>query len=488
MSLLARLSILLAITILMTGCTADRTVDPPLDASATATTTFTADTDLTAREIIAASAWEIAADFDTADKVRPADGDRGVPRMLDVSRELVVDDIYHYHWNVRVGSGPFDVVVLHRVVRERAPHRPIRSRKSVFMLHGDFKTFPGCFMPGSLSDSYPDDFGIAVHMAQGGLDVWGMDQAHNSIPAEATDFSSMADWNMDKYVRDTRLGLGVARLVRLFTGNGLRKMNLLGFSGGAALAFAVANEEAGLPRGWRHVGGLIPVDQGVATTDADFAASDCATSEYYAGLIADGEYAEANPFPMFGIPARDDPDGPSELIPDFSNLEAALAIAVYEYVEGFPYHFLAGDFTADGLPDGLQYTNVGLWIDFLIQAPPYFANVFSSEELAPGCGLDATPWLNQIGDVDLPVLYVSSAGGFGLVYEATLDLMTSADTAMLTISLHPPEEVALDFAHIDLFTADNAPQLVWQPILDWIGGGRAAADQGEEPSALADAF
>ena len=36
------------------------------------------------------------------------------------------------------------------------------------------------------------------------------------------------------------------------------------------------------------------------------------------------------------------------------------------------------------------------------------------------------------------------------------------------LHLHPPEEAVLDFAHVDLFIADNAPEIVWRPILNWM--------------------
>jgi pimeloyl-ACP methyl ester carboxylesterase len=284
----------------------------------------------------------------------------------------------------------------------------------------------------------------------------------------------MADWDMNKYVHDTRTGMAVARIVRLFTGNGFRKMNLLGYSGGATLALAVATKETTLPRGWRHAEGLIPVDQGFFS-EAEWAASDCAGSQYYADLIDSGQFVEENPFPLFGEPAQLDPDGDSELIPGFTNLQAALAVAVYPYTEGFPYHFLAGAFDEDAIPTGLQYTNVDLWIDFLIQAPPFFANAFSRDELISACGAEYAPWTHQLGDIELPVLFVSAAGGFGLLYGPTLDAMVSADVTMLTVELHPAEEVELDFAHIDLFTADNAPQLVWQPIKQWVVSRNAFA-------------
>jgi hypothetical protein len=39
---------------------------------------------------------------------------------LSLTRRVIVDDIAEYSFNVRVGTGPNDVVMLHRVVRESA--------------------------------------------------------------------------------------------------------------------------------------------------------------------------------------------------------------------------------------------------------------------------------------------------------------------------------------------------------------------------------
>ena len=163
--------------------------------------------------------------------------------------------------------------------------------------------------------------------------------------------------------------------------------------------------------------------------------------------------------------------------PGLTNLQAALGIATYEYAEGFPYHYLAGTFDAEGLPEGLQHTNVELWLDFMTNAPPFFPNCFTRDELISACGPEYAPWADHLSEVDLPVLLVSAAGGFGHLYVATLDLMVNADTQMLSVQLLPPEEAALDFGHVDVFTADNAPQLVWQPILDWVVNYSAFADE-----------
>jgi hypothetical protein len=389
-----------------------------------------------------------------------------------LGREILIGDIAHYKWHVQVGPNPYDVIGLHRVVRESEPNSPIQTLDNICMLHGDLKDFEGCFIPGLLSPGNPDEFGIAVHLALEDVDVWGIDQPWCLVPEEETDLSFMATWGMDRHIADTRTGLAVARLVRRMTGNGYNKMTLLGFSGGAALGFAYVCEETTRPYGHRHVGTFIPADQGMQTDNSDWRASSCGTVAYYEDLMANGEYAEVNALPLFGIPARDDPDGASELIPGFTNFQAVLALAVYPYIDGFPGHFLAGTFDDDEKPNGLQYSDVSLWIDFACNAPPYMPNLWSRDEYSLACDGPASPWAGHLGDVEIPVLYLSAGGGFGPEEEYTLELMGSSDITVLEIRLHPPEDAWLDFAHIDLFTGEDADELVWDPCLAWIQGHR----------------
>ena len=63
--------------------------------------------------------------------------------------------------------------------------------------------------------------------------------------------------------------------------------------------------------------------------------------------------------------------------------------------------------------------------------------------------------------------------------------MVNSDISTLTIELYPPEDVALDFGHVDIFTADTAPQLVWQPVLEWVMNCSASADE-EYPQVAAE--
>ena len=47
-------------------------------------------------------------------------------------------------------------------------------------------------------------------------------------------------------------------------------------------------------------------------------------------------------------------------------------------------------------------------------------------------------------------------------------LLGSTDVTQLLIQLKPPADILYDFGHIDVFTAGNAEQLAWQPMLNWI--------------------
>ncbi len=65
-----------------------------------------------------------------------------------VQRTIITDKIAHYFFKVRVGPGTYDVIGIHRVVRKKGSNQPIDTPKNVFLLHGDYKDFEGCFLPG----------------------------------------------------------------------------------------------------------------------------------------------------------------------------------------------------------------------------------------------------------------------------------------------------------------------------------------------------
>lgn len=74
---------------------------------------------------------------------------------------------------------------------------------------------------------------------------------------------------------------------------------------------------------------------------------------------------------------------------------------------------------------------------------------------------------------------VGGAGGIAPYTAATRSYLGSGDVAYLFVAVKASDP-ALDYGHIDIFTAWNAPELVWQPILQWIED-HSAPDKGRGP-------
>jgi len=58
------------------------------------------------------------------------DNSRGI---IDISHETLSDGVAHYIFKVRLGEGKYDVVRIHRVVKESRKYRPERSSGDIFM-------------------------------------------------------------------------------------------------------------------------------------------------------------------------------------------------------------------------------------------------------------------------------------------------------------------------------------------------------------------
>jgi len=458
---------LFLLPLLSIACSEDRVVAPVSGGNTPAL--VTADPAGMARAILARTGWP----EEPGSYPLPANAAVGSPVQTSCiasnDRQVITGDIVHYKYRLRVGCGPYDVIGLHRVVRERRPNQPARTNSSVFLIHGDWKDFEGCFLPGVNSPGIPMTHSFAVFLAQRDIDVWGIDQAWALVPEEVTDFSFMAGWGMDQHVKWAGTAVEVARIVRALTGNGYQKMNLLGYSGGSPIGLALINNEAVLPPAQRKINGFIGVDQGALTSDPAWGEAMCAFSGSYQALIDAGQYQDNIVFRYLGIPAIQAPDDPSAVFPGLTNIQAALAFGATPLIPGFPCHFLAGVFPDPaGLPTGLRYTNVDYFLEFMATAPFYEAAVYERDEYKWTCpsGGDV-PWDDHFAQVRVPVLYVMAGGGFGAFWQHTLDALGSCDKTRLRVSLDPSNPL-VDFGHIDLFLADAAPQVFWSPAAKWI--------------------
>ena len=156
-----------------------------------------------------------------------------------VERRHVVGDVFEYSFKLKVGEGAHDLIGLHRVVRERASGVPFKDSRALFMVHGDLWGFDAAFMSSTLSGAVARERSIGVYLAQQGVDVWGIDLRWTQVPADASDFNFMKDWNLSTHVSDVAAGISVARAVREAKGAGGGRVALLGWSrGGGVIAYA----------------------------------------------------------------------------------------------------------------------------------------------------------------------------------------------------------------------------------------------------------
>ncbi len=388
-------------------------------------------------------------------------------RMMNFERTVIADKIVHYSFHIHVGPSAYDVIGLHRVVKENRPFHPIKTDKTFFYQHGDAKDFTGMTLPGTLSSSTPDDFGIAVFLAQNDVDVWGIDQAWTLTPADIPESSFMANWGVQKQVNDLTLAMTTARFTRLFTGCGFAPLNLCGYSSGVITGFALLNEETQKPPLLRNVAGFIPVDVPLKTDDQTV--RDVFTAEFarVQDLINAGDYADFMGFPFAAALARSDPDGDSPMIPGFTNMQVALFFGGGPLYGTIHYHFLAGIW-GDDLPVDFEYVTIDQWLDFMAAGCPWEAAAFIADYCRVIADIEDVPFDDHLAHITNPILLVGAAGGMGEYCVYGMSLLGSPDITQHIVRLKPVEDVLFDFAHIDIFLGHNSPQLVWQPILDWI--------------------
>ncbi|HEX4953930.1 MAG TPA: hypothetical protein VF017_11120 [Thermoanaerobaculia bacterium] len=390
-----------------------------------------------------------------------------------LERRVLSGDVSEHSFLLRVGPGEHDLVRLHRVVREQAPFVPVPTSRAVFMAHGDIWAFDAAFLSGPGG-------GLPVFLAARGIDVWGIDFRWTQVPADTADLSFLAQWGIETDARDLRLAMAVARLARALTGGGAGGLPLLGWSRGGQIGYAALDAEAQVPPRRRQIEAFIPVDIYLKSDVPELQQAACARYADTSSRIANGELADTGGqvLAALGVLATSAPQDPSPILPGFTNLQAGLLVGEATFalfplgLEFVPfYHFTGGTFDADGLPSGLSYSDLGRFLDFLATGAPWQP----LRELADGdaviCDDPAVadvPWDDHLSEVTVPVLYLGAGGGFGEYGIYTTTLLGSQDVSHLVVTLTPPEARLFDLGHADIFQAEAAPTLFWQPILEWL--------------------
>jgi hypothetical protein len=385
-----------------------------------------------------------------------------------IERHVLAPGIAEYYFTVRVGSGPYDQIGVHRVVKETAPNVPVHASRALFMAPGDIWNFRAAFLTGATP--------IPVFLAQNGIDVWGIDYRWTFVPATVTDLSFMRTWGIEQDARDLGVAIGAARVTRALTGSGAGKVTLLGWSRGGQIGYAYVNGETQIPSVLRQVKAFIPVDIYLKTDVPDLQAKACARQQASEAAIAGGMFAATSGelIKVLGDEAVADPNGASPILPGFTNHQAGLLLGegTFAFLGGLEpvpsYHFMGGTFDANGLPTGLLYSNEADLFHFASAASPLQPNQQLADADAFTCGQTHVPFADHLSQIKVPILYIGAGGGFGSFGVYTTTLLGSSDVTIHITSLNP---VRLnDFGHADLFQARDAHTLVWQAILDWVRG------------------
>ncbi|HEY9422121.1 MAG TPA: hypothetical protein VIW92_11960, partial [Thermoanaerobaculia bacterium] len=211
----------------------------------------------------------------------------------------------------------------------------------------------------------------------------------------------------------------------------------------------------------------------------DFA---CQREQGTAAAIAAGAYAATSGglISAIGGLAVADPNGPSFLngppfnLPGYNNRQAGLLVGQATFglqggLETAPfYHFTGGTFDTEGKPTGLLYSNEADLFAFEIAASPVQPNRELLEADAATCEQNDVAFDDHLSEIKVPVFYIGAGGGFGEFGIYTTTLLGSTDVTTLVINKVPAAARILDYGHADLFLANDAETLVWQPLLDWV--------------------
>ena len=395
-----------------------------------------------------------------------------------------VPGIAHYSALVQMGPGEHDRVRLHRVVRENSPWVPKASPKGVMLRHGDSLNFVVSWLwPGPNGD-YASSF--AVYLAQKGFDVWGLDARWSVVPegaidpADPTSDDFMATWDLELDAEDAHDALGIARVIRALTGSGTSKMKYLGWSRGAQTGYVLAQQEALMPARQRHMNGVafLDVPFKAAPDQPELAAALCAFSDQIEAAMAAGSYADTTGLTirLVGNLAVSDPNGPSPLVPGFSNMQTAMALggATWRFFRTAPlpdgvayvpwYHLVGAEFSETGVPLDLLFTDETVFANTAANVSPYEAwgTMLQGDRVV--CA--DTPLDDHLAAVTIPAFNVGANGGFGPVDDYGFNLLGSTDKTNIDITI--TGDVFNDFGHDDVVRSPLAKALWWDAFAAWL--------------------
>ncbi|WP_225887868.1 alpha/beta fold hydrolase [Myxococcus xanthus] len=385
------------------------------------------------------------------------------PTPFAVLREFVTEDIYHYRFDIRVGTAPNAIVRVHRVVRERAPWRPRSPAHAIMLLHGDFANFVTNFVPTLGNPASPAP-GLAPYLAARDIDVWGVDRRW-TLPSANGDISDLGEMGVAQELGDIAVALTFARAARRSGDRDRGRIVLGGFSHGGELTYAYAAANG------RHVSALAVLDAyyDIAPEHAELRELACANAAAGREALAQGVTDSDNSFFItLGELARSAPQAQSPVFSSYTNRGALLAMNGLTYLLA-PYtplyHLSAPILDANGDVTALRESSEDSVSAWFASAPPHQSLRETVELDEIWCGTTPRP---ELSNIRVPLFYLGAAGAFGDYGLYSTTRVSSTDVTALVVRRFGPARVAEDFGHGDLLYAADAPTLAWQPLATWL--------------------
>lgn len=379
---------------------------------------------------------------------------------ITVNREDLGGDVAHYTFDLKMSTSAYDLIRIHRVVKEKQPYRPGHANGDVFMVHGAIQDFDDIFLSAGALD-VNENTSAPYYLAVNGVDVWGIDLAWNRVPMTPVEgFDFMKDWGVEKDIDHVLKSMALARLIRGMTQQGYSKLNLLGFSYGVHVVYGAAGRETQQHKRCRDIKGLIPVDSQLKTDNPKTIEADCGAAKTHLDSLVKGIYN--NPWGVdfigLGQIVLADPNG-HFFTPYLTNIQIINDVAS-SHAAG--WHFLGGN------PFALTYTDSMRLPRMAVNLAPHQPRLQFYEMAACGCPDFDISYDDNLHRIKLPILHISAEGSDNSK-DYTASLTGTKDYERLHISDPNPNVLPeVNFGHADLWMSHMAPKWVWQPLYQWL--------------------
>ena len=392
---------------------------------------------------------------------------------IKMSREELGDRIAHYEFEIDLGDGEFDRVRIHRVVKERRPYEPVRTRGDVFMVHAAIQDFEDIYLRAG-AENINEQTSSPFYLADEKIDVWGIELAWTLVPVETSDFSFMEGWGMERDMDHTLAGVSFARLIRGLTGQGYDRMNLLGYCCTANLVYGAAGKETRMDPVLRDLKGIIPVEGYMKYEPVDeneqWRQNNCkAAAAMKAGMDQGTYHFEEGAGLMYMAELAMQAPGESSTIPPFdqmgvTNYQAYLmaGFSPPENPDAPFWHYFGGT-----MEDGFLYSDPARFIRLGMNLNPHMPLQHLYEVAACGCDQEEVSIDDHLEEITLPILYLGAEGGVGSYGKYSTRLTSSDDITHHIVHVEGVER-AVDYGHADIWMGYDADELVWKELLRWL--------------------